>query len=172
MIPRGAPGAFDAGAILGVASTAVDADNETWVYYTALTTGHGGPMPPEAHQHRSRGMASCTASPRWTPGPTAGGSRPRPSAFPPGRCASMPTPVAAGCAWLCARRTAPPSPVFPGGLRALDGGRIALGAVWKGGAVPRDRPVRVVVGADKRAALQPDGGEALNPAAARRAVRA
>ena len=45
LIPRGAPGSFDAGAILGVSSTAVDVGDETWVYYTALTTTHGGPLP-------------------------------------------------------------------------------------------------------------------------------
>jgi hypothetical protein len=47
MIPRGAPGSFDYGAILGVSSTAVDMADETWVYYTALTTGHGAPIPPK-----------------------------------------------------------------------------------------------------------------------------
>jgi hypothetical protein len=47
IIPRGAPGAFDAGTILGVSSTAVHTATETWVYYTAINTGHGGPMPPK-----------------------------------------------------------------------------------------------------------------------------
>jgi hypothetical protein len=45
VIPRGSPGAFDAGAFLGVSSTAAHVGDETWVYYTALTTGHGGPIP-------------------------------------------------------------------------------------------------------------------------------
>jgi len=45
VIALGRPGAFDAGAILGVASTSVDAGDETWLYYTALTTTHGGAMP-------------------------------------------------------------------------------------------------------------------------------
>jgi hypothetical protein len=45
VIPRGEPGTFDAGAFLGVSSTAVHTPDETWVYYTALTTGHGGPIP-------------------------------------------------------------------------------------------------------------------------------
>lgn len=47
MIPRGAHGNFDAGAILGLSSTTVDAGDETWVYYTAITTGHGAPIPPK-----------------------------------------------------------------------------------------------------------------------------
>lgn len=47
VIPRGAPGAFDAGTILGVSSTCVHVRDETWVYYTALTTSHGAPIPPK-----------------------------------------------------------------------------------------------------------------------------
>ena len=47
IIPRGAPGTFDGGAILGVSSTPVHVGDETWVYYTALNTGHGAPMPPK-----------------------------------------------------------------------------------------------------------------------------
>ena len=45
MIPRGPRGAFDAGTVLGVASTWVNMGEETWVYYTALTTSHGAPVP-------------------------------------------------------------------------------------------------------------------------------
>lgn len=47
VIPRGAPSSFDAGAILGVTSTCVHVGDKTWVYYTGLTTTHGGPMPPK-----------------------------------------------------------------------------------------------------------------------------
>lgn len=47
VIPRGAPGTFDGGSILGVSSTAVHSGDETWVYYTAMTTTHGAPMPPK-----------------------------------------------------------------------------------------------------------------------------
>lgn len=47
VIPRGAPGTFDGGSILGVSSTTVHFGDETWVYYTALTTTHGGPIPPK-----------------------------------------------------------------------------------------------------------------------------
>jgi hypothetical protein len=45
VIPRGAPGSFDGGAILGVTSTCVHVGDETWVYYTGLTTTHGGAIP-------------------------------------------------------------------------------------------------------------------------------
>jgi hypothetical protein len=44
IIPRGKPETFDAGLILGTASTTVDVGDETWLYYTALNTGHGAPM--------------------------------------------------------------------------------------------------------------------------------
>ncbi len=47
VISRGQPGGFDAGTILGVSSTCVHAGDETWVYYTALTTSHGAPVPPK-----------------------------------------------------------------------------------------------------------------------------
>ena len=47
VIPRGAPGSYDGGAILGVTSTCVHVGDKTWVYYTGLTTTHGGPMPPK-----------------------------------------------------------------------------------------------------------------------------
>lgn len=47
VIGLGPQGSFDGGAILGVASTAVHTTDETWVYYTALTSTHGAPMPPK-----------------------------------------------------------------------------------------------------------------------------
>lgn len=47
IISRGAPGSFDAGSIFGVCSTAVHTVDETWVYYTGISTSHGAPMPPK-----------------------------------------------------------------------------------------------------------------------------
>jgi len=47
VIPRGPRGSFDAGTILGVSSACVDMGEDTWVYYTALTTSHGAPVPPK-----------------------------------------------------------------------------------------------------------------------------
>ena len=44
VIPNG-PHAYDAGCILGVANTPVVVDDELWVYYTAITTTHGGFVP-------------------------------------------------------------------------------------------------------------------------------
>lgn len=68
VIPRGAPGSFDAGSILGVASVPVHTPTETWVYYTAITTGHGAPLPEKRISigqatWRRHGFASLDAGP-------------------------------------------------------------------------------------------------------------
>ena len=47
IIPRGPAGSFDAGCILGLADAPVIADDRLWIYYTAVNTTHGGPMPPK-----------------------------------------------------------------------------------------------------------------------------
>jgi hypothetical protein len=47
VIARGAAGNFDGGTILGVSSTCVHVGEETWVYYTGLTTSHGATVPPK-----------------------------------------------------------------------------------------------------------------------------
>lgn len=44
VIGLGPAGSYDAGCILGV-SNAVVTENEIWVYYTAITTTHGGDLP-------------------------------------------------------------------------------------------------------------------------------
>ena len=68
MIPRGAPGTFDGGALLGVASQPVDTAGHTWIYYTAINTGHGGTMPPKRTtigraEWRLHGFVSLDAGP-------------------------------------------------------------------------------------------------------------
>lgn len=68
IIPRGAPGTFDGGAMLGVTSTAIHTDRETWVYYTAINTGHGATMPPKRltigrAEWRRHGFVSLDAGP-------------------------------------------------------------------------------------------------------------
>lgn len=68
VIPRGAPGTFDGGGILNVSSTSVDTPTETWVYYTAMATGHGAPIPPKRMTigravWRLHGFASLDAGP-------------------------------------------------------------------------------------------------------------
>lgn len=69
VIGRGEAGGFDAGTILGVSSTCVDVGDETWVYYTALTTSHGAPVPPKRisigrAEWRRHGFASLDAGER------------------------------------------------------------------------------------------------------------
>jgi hypothetical protein len=66
VIPRGAPGTFDCGAILGVACAPVDTARETWVYYTAINSTHGAPVPPKRisigrAEWRLHGFASLDA---------------------------------------------------------------------------------------------------------------
>lgn len=47
IIARGAVGTFDGGSIFGVSNTAVHVGEETWIYYTGISTTHGAPMPPK-----------------------------------------------------------------------------------------------------------------------------
>jgi hypothetical protein len=42
VIPRGAPGTYNGGGILGVSSTPAHLGDKTYVFYTAMNTGHGG----------------------------------------------------------------------------------------------------------------------------------
>jgi hypothetical protein len=68
MIPRGAPGTYDGGSILNTATFPVHTSDQTWVYYTAINTGHGAPIPPKAisvgrAEWRLHGFASLDAGP-------------------------------------------------------------------------------------------------------------
>ena len=47
IIAVGEPGSFDGGCLLGVSNPPAVVDDEVHVYYTAITTTHGGPMPPK-----------------------------------------------------------------------------------------------------------------------------
>ena len=98
IIPRGAPGTFDGGAILGVSSTCVHVGDKTWVYYTGLTTTHGGPMPPK-RLSIGRGLSGAgTGSSRSMPQAKAAWKRSRyDSAAHPS--SSTPTPATGTCAW-------------------------------------------------------------------------
>lgn len=66
MIPLGAHGDFDRGAILGASNHFVHHEGESWLYYTALTTTHGAPIPPKElsigrAEWRLHGLASLDA---------------------------------------------------------------------------------------------------------------
>ena len=47
IIALGEPGSFDGGCLLGVSNPPAVVNDQVWVYYTAITTTHGGPMPPK-----------------------------------------------------------------------------------------------------------------------------
>lgn len=47
IVARGEDGSFDAGCILGLADAPVAFRDRLWMYYTAVNTTHGGPMPPK-----------------------------------------------------------------------------------------------------------------------------
>jgi hypothetical protein len=69
VIPRGAPGTFDGGAILGVACAPVHTAKETWVYYSAISATHGAPVPPKTMtigraEWRRHGFVSADAGPQ------------------------------------------------------------------------------------------------------------
>lgn len=68
IIPRGKPGTYDGGAILNTACAPVHHGDETWVYYTAINTGHGKGVPPKRisigrAEWRLHGFASADAGP-------------------------------------------------------------------------------------------------------------
>lgn len=68
VIPRGALGTFDQGAILGLATQLVHSGDKTWIYYTGVSTTHGAPVPPKEiaigrAEWRRDGFVSLDASP-------------------------------------------------------------------------------------------------------------
>lgn len=69
IIPRGPPGTFDGGAILGVSCAPVHVGDETWVYYSAISATHGAPVPPKTMtigraEWRRHGFVSADAGPQ------------------------------------------------------------------------------------------------------------
>ena len=67
IIPRGAPGSFDAGCILCSADRPLIHGDEVWHDYTAVNTMHGGPMPPKTVSIGRLRHCAWTALSRWTP---------------------------------------------------------------------------------------------------------
>ena len=57
VIPRG-PHAYDAGSILGLSSIPVIADDQMWLYYTAMTTTARRGLAGEENEHRPGGLAA------------------------------------------------------------------------------------------------------------------
>lgn len=66
VIPRGKDGDYDGGAILGVSNTMQHVGDQSWVYYTAMNTGHGAAAAEKKFtigraEWRRHGMASLDA---------------------------------------------------------------------------------------------------------------
>jgi hypothetical protein len=142
MVPRGAPGTFDAGALLGCSSTLVHTDKETWLYYTAISTGHGGPLPAKRitigrAEWRRHGFVSLDAGPDG------------------GEIATRPLQIGAGALRLNADAargevayalTETDGRAIPGfdfaDCTPLRADEVAAPLRWKNGtALPQDRPV-------------------------------
>lgn len=146
LISRGAPGTYDGGAILNTASAPVDAGDETWVYYTAINTGHGAPVPPKAisigrAEWRRHGFVSLDA------GPEGGTIETKPLAF-----ASPELVVNADASrgrLRVALYEADGRPIPGYGLAESDlltSDAVRWKAGWRGRrAIPTDRPVRVQI---------------------------
>ncbi len=146
IIPRGAPGTFDGGAILGVSSNCVDFGDETWSYYTALTTGHGGIVPIKRlnigrAEWRRHGFASLDAS------PSGGSLETRPLRF--GTDSLLVNADATHGELRIALLEADGKPVNGRSFEdcePLRGDHTRWEARWRGGrTVPTDRPVRVAI---------------------------
>lgn len=146
MIPRGAPGTYDGGALLNTAAAPVQVEDETWVYYTAINTGHGAAVPPKEisigrAEWRRHGFASLDA------GPEGGTVETKPLRF------GSPTLVinadASRGRLRAALLEADGRPIAGYGLeesRVLTANATRWTAGWNGqNGMPTDRPVRVVV---------------------------
>jgi hypothetical protein len=145
VVPRGVPGAFDGGAILGLTSTVVNSADETWMFYTAINTGHGGPIPPKRltigrAAWRLHGFVSLDAGP-------AGGRVETRSLLISGGKLMLNADASRGQLRMALQE--PDGREVPGfGLddfEALKTSETQLEARWKAGkAIPTDRPFKVV----------------------------
>jgi hypothetical protein len=146
VIPRGAPGTYDGGAILGVSCAPIHTADETWVYYSAISTGHGAPVPPKRMtigraEWRRHGFVSADA------GPQGGEIETKPLRF------AAPTLVVNADARRGELRVAlleadgrPIAGRTFADCAPLTADRTRWGVRWRtGDGVPTDRPVRVVV---------------------------
>jgi len=146
LIPQGAPGTFNGGAILGLATAPVNFGDKSWFYYTVLTTNHGGPMPPKSisiarAEWRRDGYVSLDA------GPEGGRLETVPLRFGVGQL--IVNADASRGAVRAAIIEADGTPIA--GLALADCEPMQADAVdaamrWKSGATPpTDRPVKVVL---------------------------
>lgn len=146
VIPRGAPGTFDGGAMLGVACAPVHTATETWVYYSAISATHGAPVPPKRMtvgraEWRRHGFVSADA------GPQGGEIVTRPVRLPGGTL--VVNADASGGELRVALREVDGRSISGrdfGDCEPLTADRTQWIARWRGGAgVPADRPVQVAI---------------------------
>ncbi len=146
VVPRGVPGSFDGGAILGVTSTVVDSAEETWMLYTAINTGHGGPIPPKRltlgrATWRLHGFASLDA------GPTGGQVLTRPLLISGGKLLINADASRGRLRMALMEVDGGEVPGFGlGDFEVLQTNATKAEARWKTGRdIPTDRPFRVVI---------------------------
>lgn len=145
VVARGVPGSFDGGAILGLTSTAVDSGDETWMLYTGINTGHGGPIPPKRltigrATWRLHGFASLDA------GPTGGQVVTRPLLIGGGRLVVNADASRGRLRMALLEVDGGEVPGFGlGDFEVLQANATRAAARWKTGRdLPADRPIRVV----------------------------
>lgn len=146
VIPRGAPGSYDGGAILGVACAPIHVGDETWVYYSAINATHGAAVPPKGMtigraEWRRHGFVSLDV------GPQGGEVETKPLRLAGGRLV-VNVDAARGQVRV-ALLEADGRPI-PGRTLAdaepLTSDRTRWTARWRDGdSVPGDRPVRVLL---------------------------
>jgi hypothetical protein len=146
VVPRGVPGAFDGGAILGVTSTVVDSAEETWMLYTAINTSHGGPIPPKRltigrATWRLHGFASLDA------GPTGGQVVTQPLLISGGKLLINADASRGRLRMALMEVDGREVPGFGlGDFDVLQTNATRAEARWKTGRdIPADRPIRVVI---------------------------
>lgn len=142
VIPNG-PHPYDAGCILGVANQPVAVGDETWLYYTAITTTHGGAMPEKEVSiaraaWRRDGWVSLDAG--------AGGGVVETVAMPPGHALEINADAGAGEIRVeVLDQAGRPLPGY--GLLESDplrGDRVRHSVTWRGRpALPSDVPIRL-----------------------------
>jgi hypothetical protein len=146
VIPRGAPGTFDAGAILGVSCAPVHTAEETWVYYSAISATHGAPVPPKLMtigraEWRRHGFVSADT------GPQGGEIETRPLRFGSPR---LVVNADAGRGEVRVALLEADGRPIPGrslaDCRSLNADRTQWTVEWRDGeTVPTDRPVKVLL---------------------------
>lgn len=163
IIKRGPPGAYDGGAIYNADSSPVHVGKETWVYYTAINTGHGGPIPPKytsigVAKFRRHGYVSLDA------GPEGGFIETKPLKFTSSRL--LINADASRGRLQVALLEADGRPIQGYGLKdsvVFKGDKTDWKARWNGKKdVPTDRPIKVLIKMDSTRLFSLENGPATD----------